>query len=320
MTKSKIDKQAYAASAMLAAANAQREAHAKRAVTTAAANRTLAEALHAHIESNTVPTDMDVIEAFRFDCVFTMADRRNLLTLYRHLVLDHGVSTAAIQGWIAEGKETVTARIEELFQPHRDKIPTVRSIMAEKWYRKNPHVFDHIGGSRTAEDREKDTVLQAILCGATPGERMAGGVGATREVDTQMRLVEADIMARADKGENIAYLISRPQMANEAIVFAPCNRTHDDKLPMKIKIVELTPDGMCTGVLHVAATLDEAKEYATDAYYEAERMKWEGKQAVEGKGEGKTGDGEKGKAKAKAKDGLDCIQDMVSSLKVDDVD
>ncbi|KAL0764146.1 hypothetical protein CaCOL14_013199 [Colletotrichum acutatum] len=277
MTNSKVDKQAYAAGAMLAAANAQREAHAKRSV----ANRTPAEALRAHIESNTVPTDMDVIEAFRFDCVFTRADKRNLLVLYSHLVLDHGVSTSAIQGWIAEGKETVTARIEELFQPHRDKIPTVRSTMAEKWYRKNPYVFDHVGGSPTAEDREKDTVLQAILCGATPGERMAGGVGATREVEAQMRLVEADIMARADKGEHIAYLISMSQMANEAVVFTPCNRPHSDKLPLEIKIVELTPDGMCTGVVHVAASLDEAKEYVTNAYYEAERVKWEGKQAVD---------------------------------------
>ncbi|KAK0370139.1 hypothetical protein CLIM01_12499 [Colletotrichum limetticola] len=315
MTLSKIDKQAYVASAMLPAAKAQRQAR---------ANRTPAKALRTHVASNTVPTDMDVIEAFRFNCVFTMADKRNLLILYRHLVLDHGVSTAAIQSWIAEGKETVTARIEELFRPHRDKIPTVRSIMAEKWYRKNPHVFDHIGGSRTEEEREKDTVLQAILCGATPAERMAGGFGATREVETRMRLVEADIMARADKGEHIAYLISRPQMVDEAVVFTPCNSTHEDKLPAEIKIVEMTPDGMCTGVLHVAASLDEAKEYATDAYYEAERMKREGKQVVDDKGKVKVGDGEraksKGKVGARGKEELGCIEGMISSLKVDDVD
>ncbi|KAL2882011.1 hypothetical protein SGCOL_002750 [Colletotrichum sp. CLE4] len=304
MTKaSSSDKQAYAAAAMVAAANTQRQADANNA-----AGTTPAEVLEAHILADTLPTNPDTLEAFRFDYVITVADRLSLLNLYRYLVLNLGAPTAAIQGWIAEGKETVTARIEKLSLSARSAPP------AEP--RRNP----------TAETRKENAVLQAMLNGATPGERIAGGVSATREAGAQIRLMEADVAARFKKGDHIAYLITRPHMANEAVIFNPSDRaTIDEKPPLEIKIIELTADGMCTGVVHVAATIGEAKDYAANACYEAERMKWVGKQGATGMGQG--GDGEEGKGKAKAeaeakaeKEELAQVESLVSSLNVDEID
>ncbi|KAK1638568.1 hypothetical protein BDP81DRAFT_405534 [Colletotrichum phormii] len=322
---SSSDKQAYAAAAMVAAANAQRQADANNA-----AGTTPAEILEAHILAGTLPTNPDTLEAFRFDCVITVADRLALLNLYRYLVLNLGAPTAAIQGWIAEGKGTVTARIEKLF-PIRKKR-TAAAAKAVKWYLEHRNIFDEIPSNPTAETRKEDAVLEAILNGATPGERIAGGVNATREAGVQIRLMEADVAALFEKGDHIAYLITRPHMANEAIIFNPSDRaTIDEKPPLEIKIIELTADGMCTGVVHVATTIGEAKDYAANAYYEAERMKWVGKQGATGKGAG--GDGEKGKAKAKAeaeaeaeaeakaeKEELAQVESLVSSLNVDEVD
>ncbi|KXH53936.1 hypothetical protein CSAL01_04035 [Colletotrichum salicis] len=217
-----------------------------------------------------------------------------------------------MQGWIAEGKGTVTARIEKLF-PMRKKR-TAAGAKAVKWYLEHRSIFDEIPSNPTAETRKEDAVLQAILNGATPGERITGGVNATREAGVQIHLTEADVAARFEKGDHIAYLITRPHMAHEAIIFNPSDRaTIDEKPPLEIKIIESTADGMC--------------DYAANTYYEAERMKWEGNQGATGKRAG--GDGEKGKAKAKAeaeaeakaeKEELAQVESLVSSLNVDEVD
>ncbi|KAF6818667.1 hypothetical protein CPLU01_13244 [Colletotrichum plurivorum] len=208
---------------------------------------TPAEILRAAIESDMPPLDPITAQAYRFDRAYQVKDMFALLGLYRVLVRTLNLDPVDIQKWIEQ--DTMIARLDGLQKKHATTTDTPADLAARPdWFLQHKYVFDDIG---TEEDHD-----------AVYGSGHEG-------IPLRLRLMQEDMDARAEDGEYIAYILTRPHVNNK-IVMLYSHQEHGP--PVEVKTMRMDADRV-TRLARTGQTYAEAVSSAERDYLEAQESK-----------------------------------------------
>ncbi|KAK2765820.1 hypothetical protein CKAH01_15569 [Colletotrichum kahawae] len=217
------------------------------------------EALRAAINSDMPPLDPTTAQAFRFDRAYLVQDKFALLDLYRVLMHTLNLHPADMQKWIE--KDTMLARLNSLQKKHATASDTPTDLTAKlDWFREHKYVFDGIG---TDEDQ---AAVNAAFMAAPAGSELAE---VSKEVAGWDKLMGDDMDARAEKGEYIAYILTRPHIDNKIIMFYSYT---DQGPPDEVKTMRADEKGVMS-IVRVGQTYAEAVASAEKEYLEAQEHK-----------------------------------------------
>ncbi|KAH0435745.1 hypothetical protein CcaCcLH18_04699 [Colletotrichum camelliae] len=211
-----------------------------------------AEVLRAAITSDMPPLDPTTARAFRFDRAYQVKHKFALLALYRALVNTLKLGPADIQKWIY--KDTMLARLNSLEKKHAGAPATEPDLAAALgWFGKHKYIFDDMDS-----DAEHAAVASDVKA-APAGSQLAE---VSKEVAGWDKLMGDDMDARADKGEYIAYILTRPHVDNKIIMFYSYS---DQGPPDEVKTMRADEKGgmsiVRTGQTYAEAIASAEKEY-----------------------------------------------------------
>uniref|UniRef100_L2FLQ0 Uncharacterized protein n=1 Tax=Colletotrichum fructicola (strain Nara gc5) TaxID=1213859 RepID=L2FLQ0_COLFN len=201
-----------------------------------ASSSTPAEALRAAIDSDMPPLDPTMAQAFRFDRAYQVKDKFALLALYRVLVDTLSLDPADIQKWIE--KDTMLARLNSLQKKHAGAPATQPDLAA------------------------------ALTCRRRSGLH-AQLAEVSKEVAGWDKLMGEDMDARAEKGEYIAYILTRPHVDNKVMMFYSYS---DQGPPDEVKTMRADEECVMS-IVRTGQTYAEAIASAEKEYLEAQEEK-----------------------------------------------
>lgn len=195
-------------------------------------------------------------QAFRFHRAYQVKDKFALLALYRGLVDTLSLDPADIQKWIE--KDTMLARLNGLQKKHAGAPATQPDLAAAlTWFGAHKHIFDDLNS-----DGDK-AAIEAAFMAAPAGSQLAE---VSKEVAGWDKLMGEDMDARAEKGEYIAYILTRPHVDNKVMMFYSYS---DQGPPDEVKTMRADEEGVMSTV-RTGQTYAEAIASAEEEYLEAQ--------------------------------------------------
>ncbi|KAF6806034.1 hypothetical protein CSOJ01_09100 [Colletotrichum sojae] len=158
------------------------------------------------------PLDPVAAQAYRFDRAYQVKDRFALLGLYRVLVRTLNLDPVDIQKWIEQ--DTMIARLDGLQKKHATATDTPADLAASlDWFLQHKYIFDDV-----ATEKDHDAVMKAMEAAMKASPAGSDFAKLCQESADSTKLMQEDMDARAENGEYIAYILTRPHVDNKSVM------------------------------------------------------------------------------------------------------